>query len=311
MRAGWALAVIPLAACSVLTSLDDLKGSPADSGPDVALDVAPVDAGTDAPPDVAAEAAFDAGSLSRLELWVSADDITLDDAGAVSSWRDKSPNNHDVNYALASYGSRCQFPPKMGVMNNKAMPGVFFDGNTQCLGVSTGFDNFTNGLTAFVVMQPANGNSSFLGNTGAVLEVSGANNFIAVRRNPTPAQTASGDGMLSIDNNGSTGSVSIMGGGSWVPAQEALLDFRLPAAPGGTLVAGTAYFDGTAASIGENDPLSPEVQTRNMNGLGFSQTGGSYSLYCGLIGEILLYSRALSDADRVSVETYLKTKWGL
>lgn len=315
MRAALGLAAVPLAAaCSLMSSLDGLTPPPADAGLDAPIDayVPTPDASNDAGVDASkpADAAVDPASFGRLELWVRADDVTLDDAGALASWPDHSPAKHVVDFEAVG---KCQSPPTMGVMN-KAMPGVAFDGYTQCLQLSGGFPNFSGGLTAFVVMEPSNGNSSFSGSAGAVLDLwDGNTQSISIRRNPKPAQTASGDGMLSIDNDGAMGAVAIAGGTSWVPGQEQLLEFHLPPAPGGTLVAGTAFVNGALATVGENDPLIPYLMGASSSSIGILQSpgGNSYNLYCGMIGEMLLYSKALSDADRMSVEGYLKSKWGL
>jgi hypothetical protein len=58
---------------------------------------------------------------------------------------------------------------------------------------------------------------------------------------------------------------------------------------------------------GDSAPAVPNIGTEVALG---SYYEGSYGVN-GYIGEVLWYNRALSDADRVQVENYLRTKWGL
>jgi hypothetical protein len=185
--------------------------------------------------------------------------------------------------------------------------------------VSGVFKDFTNGLTAFAVFQPETCNSSFLGNSGALFDSHDNTAFnyrdgLTIGRNPTPAQNATGDGLLLITNGTSnTGQVGITGGGSWVPAKPELLAFRLPAAAGDALVAGTAFVDGVSEAPSPNDPLIPEfTDNRTTTYIGYNAgIATGYHPYCGGIGELLVYSKALSDADRQAIETHLRTRWGL
>lgn len=47
----------------------------------------------------------------------------------------------------------------------------------------------------------------------------------------------------------------------------------------------------------------------NRLGGGYLNNTGTADLFDGLIGEVLVYNGPLSDADRLSVQTYLNSRW--
>ena len=63
-----------------------------------------------------------------------------------------------------------------------------------------------------------------------------------------------------------------------------------------------------------NTAKVPDVDPgRTTTHIGFSPAAivnGGSALYCGDIGELLVYAKALSGAERTAVEAYLKTRWG-
>jgi hypothetical protein len=73
------------------------------------------------------------------------------------------------------------------------------------------------------------------------------------------------------------------------------------------------FLDGS--SLGTDRFSLPGQITRRQNFVGYSLYRFSEPPGCvafqGLIGEVLLYGRALADAERKDVESYLKAKWGL
>ena len=65
-----------------------------------------------------------------------------------------------------------------------------------------------------------------------------------------------------------------------------------------------------SALSGEMTMDMPRVVTRARNELGRSSYNGCEFLN-GNIAEIVLYARALQDSERMNVEGYLRSKWGL
>jgi hypothetical protein len=74
--------------------------------------------------------------------------------------------------------------------------------------------------------------------------------------------------------------------------------------PGGRV---TLYRNGTAVGTGETS--TPKNTLRKPNTLGKSNSGGADPLFKGEMYEILLYNRALSEAERAYVESYLNAKY--
>jgi hypothetical protein len=269
--------------------------------------------------DVATEAQteagpFDANFYGNLELWVSADvGVTVGDGGDVASWQDRSAKHRSVTGGSAD----CSSGPTLVPSAIHGLPTLQFNGGTQCMTVSGAFSDFTLGFTAFVVMQPGNCNSQFLGNAAGVFDSSdntqfNHTDFISINRNYAESpQNASGDAMITTSGGGA----AITGGGSWVPATAEVLELRFPAAAGGALVSTTAYVNGTFQNnLSPNNVITPGInssRTTTFIGNWASKTTSGYSQYCGMIGELLIYSKALADADRQAVETYLKTRWSL
>jgi hypothetical protein len=156
----------------------------------------------------------------------------------------------------------------------------------------------------------------FTGNGGALLDSydNSASSYLDglnIGRNPTPAQTPTGDALLTAN-----GGVGITGGGSWVPNTPEVLTFRLPVAPGESLVTGTAFVNGVSKDPNPNAPKIPGVDSsRTTTFLGYSAlssvTTSAYPYYCGSIAELLVYSKALTDDDRAAVEKYLRSRFKL
>ncbi|MEO6575560.1 MAG: hypothetical protein ABIP89_17050, partial [Polyangiaceae bacterium] len=244
-----------------------------DAGPDGAtgMDSGLTDSGVadgtgggDTSPMADMQAAFDGNIYGNLELWLSSDvGVGQGDAGDVLTWTDRSVKARSV--AMPGVNP-CTASPTVTSAAIHGLPAVNFSGANECLEVSGAFADFSLGLTAFAVFQPGTCNSTFLGNSSALFDsydkTAGFEESITIGRNPTPAQNGSGDGQLFInDPSGIQGSVQIVGGGSWVPAQTELLEFRLPAGAGTSLVAGTAFVNGALATLGTNDPVIPSFQS--------------------------------------------------
>ena len=320
---GGALAGAVVVACSrdyaaAPDAPDAAADADASSSPDVLL---PADATSDTASEAGTDASeagpFDANFYGNLELWLAADyGVNPSDGGGITAWTDRSLHKRAVTAPL---DATCQQGPTLVPSAIHGLPVLHFNGGTQCLTVDGAFVSFASGLTVFAVFQPETCNSAFLGSASALFDsskgVAGGSytEGITVGRNPTPAQNASGDAYLLVTNGGGTGSVSITGGGSWAPVTAELLELRLPAAPGGALVAGTAYVNGATTAPNPNNPFVPDFEsarTRTYVGYNANPVSG-YPLYCGGIGELLVYSKALSDADRVAVESHLRARWGL
>jgi hypothetical protein len=326
---GAAMSAVAIVGAACNGNYGATNGGDADATPSPDPDTAPetgpqAESGTDSSDDAPVTTdtgPFDANYYGNLELWLKADDgVDSTDGGGVTTWADRSLKKRQAAVpAVASpFRATCQSGPTFVPSALHGLPMVRFDGYTQCLQVDGAFANFTSGLTFFAVFQPETCNSVFTGNAGALFDtntnsIGGYTEGIMIGRNPNPAQTASGDAYLFTTNAVGTGSVAITGGGSWVPAVPELLELRLPAGPGGGVVAATGFVNGVSATMNPNNPLIPDVDiARTTSFVGYTPGPSSgYPLFCGSIGELLVYAKALSDADRKAIESHLRARWGI
>lgn len=290
------------------TSAQDVSVS--DAGADVVEDTSVVDtgadvvvdAGADVVEDVGVDSGVDAGfapsSLTGLLLWLAADlGVVPGPGSSVAQWSDQSGlNNH------ASAPNSGNQPQR--VFNALAgKPVIHFDGGSQYFSLPSGFSDFSAGFSAFVLVRPES-------NT----KVHGARFF----------DFASGYGSL-------TNSLLLA---RYEQDDEILYQTYLGAAPGANLdvnnvvvngvwqkfeivhAAGTPpalasasmYKDGVLISNGLISVAANVTRFSNLIG----RSNLSQDAYLtGSIAEIVMYSRALSDAERVQVEAYLNAKWAL
>jgi len=105
--------------------------------------------------------------------------------------------------------------------------------------------------------------------------------------------------------------MGIRGSGPIVPSQAG--DQRIGHASQVTLVHhddGRVDLYSDSALSGEMMMLLPRVVTRARNELGRSSYNGCEFLN-GNIAEVVVYARGLQDSERMNVEAYLRSKWGL
>ena len=106
-------------------------------------------------------------------------------------------------------------------------------------------------------------------------------------------------------------SLSADSGTSWINGITHLYEVVLPSGPAGAQTTGLLYLDGTQLPTPTLTLDSPTVAVRGVNFIGRAPAASGYVDLCGYIGEILVYRSVMSDKDRKTVESYLKTKWGL
>jgi hypothetical protein len=277
-------------------------------------DTSTSDAATDVVQDVPVDAAFNPATLGNLQLWVAAD-VGLALSGGKMTWTDQSPQSHLVQSPNDS--SPCSNPTIQTAAIN-GLSAASFDGHTNCFTVSSGFNDFTNGVSIFVVAQPQNHNSPFLGAESAFVDLSGSSAAqsaeVLFGRAYQPTNTSTGDFQLQTNNTSTTtGLIDTGSGDTYLSGVTHLFEVVLPALPEDQSGTGTLYEDGTVTGAATNNPLGPTIAARAYNFIGWNawEQVNSYPAYSGLIGEILVYSSALTTSQRQSLEAHLKSKWGL
>jgi len=222
-------------------------------------------------------------STAGLYLWLSADVGVQIAGGLVTAWNDRSGSGRNATQTVA------QYRPTLMANWHGGKPALHFDGENRFLFFAAGFDDFSKGLTVFLVSETLVDNScpSFMSfSNGGELD------DLSVHRQPNDAweyevadqsfASQAGDQRI-----GHTSQVTL------VHHTDSRVDL---------------YSDG--ALSGETMIDMPQVVTRARNELGRSSYNGCEFLN-GNIAEIVLYARALQDSERISVEAYLRSKWGL
>jgi len=225
-----------------------------------------------------------------LTLWLdAADDTTFSYSSGteVSQWRDKSGNNFNANQATTA-----NQPSRSSFINSRK--GVNFTStNGDFMRVSSGIVT-PNYITLFAVVRPATQDNSYAiimeqdhgnGYNGWVIQRNGAGSFwqswvasaASTWLNPNQiAYTDNTSQIVTLRKNASTINL---------------------------------YSNGTSSSPVS---ISDTVITQTSYGLnlGYWQYGGG-RYYNGVMCEILVFNRGLSDTELKQVNTYLGQKWGI
>ena len=222
--------------------------------------------------------------------WFKADAIAgLVNGAAVASWLDSSGNGFTA--AQATAGAR----PTYVTAAINGLPVVHFNSaNSQNLTFNRPIqDNFTL-FCVFRSTQGLNSGSQFYSGAGLVNgEVAGtANDFGA-------CLFANGQVCAGIGNP----DTSINSLANYNDGKPHLMSFKRAIATGKVEL----YLDGALAGFFTGNLNSLTAPTKLA--LGAQQTGNNF--LTGDLGEVKIYSAALSDADRVAQESALITKWGI
>lgn len=252
--------------------------------------------------------------------WDAADPATLFDAdtggsatanlGDVGRWEDKSGNGRHATQGIGANRPQRQATAFSG------RGGIYFDGNNDRLVIpsSEATFNFLHNATGghvFFVLRPDSGQSGvkqFISNgtnggsissqRGTSLRWSPSDEaFSAVVANPV---SGNGIRLVRTGSNGSAASLTIHGMNLFFDAHNATADNRFTARRDRNAYTTTAGTE-TAAAFTAN-------ATQSMTFGASAGTAASW-LAC-LIGEIIMYSGALSTANRDAIENYLAAKWG-
>jgi hypothetical protein len=222
-----------------------------------------------------------------LQMWLRADAGVKVNGGTVSAWLDQSPSGN------SAVQDKPAAQPKLLPNAFSGKPALKFDGVDNSFVLPDGFGDFRAGLTAFVVVRPAPGGAfaRFID-----LDVGPTCDNIVFGRKDTPDKL----GFWVYSNSLTRGKVEAPGA---VVANE-VQSFCALLNPGGHA---TLYKNGGAVAAG--DTSTPKYTIRKPNSIAKSNSGGSDPLFKGEMYEILLYNRALSEAERVYVESYLYARY--
>lgn len=214
------------------------------------------------------------------------------EGGSVSSWMDSSPYSH---HAIVTGGGA----PTVHSNAVGGKPAVRFDGADDFLALPTsGFDNFTAGISLYVVMKPTVLQSGF--KILAMGNGPGQQNIVLGRAGSTSG--------LQYFTDNAYGSVQWFNTADGLVAGQASLISMLQAGGAANSLAG-AQVHKNGTTLGGNDVWVPPVTQRSVNYIGKSYW--PEGLLQGDVAEIVMYNRQLTPTEQNDVKSYITTKYGI
>lgn len=217
-----------------------------------------------------------------LQLWLDASDSnTLYDSiengslvvadSGIARWEDKTANSGHATQLNSSYRPT----RKTSIQNNR--DSVLFDGSDDYMNISS--LPVSQRITSMVVWQP--------NNNGYAYDTTYSSNDV--------------DNRVALYNN--SGLASFAG--------SSVSDNVYPLS--GIWNLSTAVYDKTSSRLYINGVLvsTGDVGLNNMDSLRIGSKNTLTNYLNGYIGEILIYDYVMTETDRIMVEGYLKSKWGL
>ena len=228
--------------------------------------------------------------LDGLVLSLDASALSLSDGASVSTWLDGS----GVGVNASSSGSERPTFVSSGI---GGVPSVRFDGVDDFLRLGSGFEDFSDGVSMFVVASP----SAVRSGSKLLLLGNGAG-----QQNISLGRSGSSPGLQYFTTDAS-------GGFGWFNTADGLSNesgvYSMVQGGGApnSVVSGSVFRDGV--TVGSGSVFVPPVVSRGANFIGKSYWADQ--LFEGDIAEVLLYDRALTSAEQATVNGYLSTKYGI
>lgn len=216
-----------------------------------------------------------------LELWLRADDGVELDADGVSTWKDASGKHRDAAQLQP------EFRPILVANAIAGKPGLVFDGADDYLKLPSLTTSFAGGVSIFVMLQEAS-----LNECEAYFEAANGQEIDDIHFGDWQKSL-----IFEVEEN-------------WahdtnypVPLNEPALAVAVQNTTGLTLLRSNSL----AAGEGQVN-LAPVAERAGVY-IGKTLYAGCVP-FDGAIGEMILYSRGVSDAEVLKIEGYLQKKWG-
>jgi fibronectin type 3 domain-containing protein len=228
--------------------------------------------------------------LDGLVLSLDASVLQVADGAAVSVWRSNAGDADAV-----SSGGQAPVFVSSGI---GGVPSVRFDGVDDYLSLGAGFDDFTAGMSMFVVAQPS------VLQPGSKLVALGNG---AGQQNIGFGRAGSSSGLqyFTTQSGGSFGWFDTSGG--LVAGEAAVYSVSQAGGVPDSVVTASVRRDGV--ELGSGSVYVPPVATRGVNYIGKSYW--SDGAFQGDVAEVLIYDRELTPAEYATVTEYLSTKYSI
>jgi hypothetical protein len=223
-----------------------------------------------------------------MTCWLRSDAFVTYSGSNVSFWADQSGQAYNASQSNSSN------QPSLVVNSINGLPAINFNGTSSFMQFPTGFNNFAQGLSIFLVVKPTAATAlSQIINLGT--GSSNDYNFGIEINSSSEAEffvyTSAGSGMTSVSY------------GSTIGTSAQLIEVIQ------TGTNATILTNGANPVTNASMNSIPEPTGRTANYLGQASGGGNY--FNGEIAEVIIYNTALSTVQRQAVESYLISKFNL
>lgn len=236
------------------------------------------------------------GNSANNGIWLSADQLLLNNNDPVSNWPDLSGNGNDANQTTVG---RQPLFIQNSALNNK--PAIRLDGNDDQLVISDAdILDGSPGITYFVALRPNNLNSSARGILGKrityTVSVEYAYTFFFYNSNYLTLDIHTQNNRFGTSPTAYNNAVNYI--------QEFTFDGTLPASQRSKI-----YTDG--ALVSTNTESSNAIPNSNQD-VCIGALNVNYGTYLGAdYSEVIQYNYCLNDAERIIVENYLSSKYNI
>ncbi len=217
-----------------------------------------------------------------LSLWLRADAGVMQANGGVQTWLDQSGQHMDATASAANTA------PKL-IMNGSlnGMPTLEFDGTDDFMSLPSGFADFTEGLSVFIVGKASDGNCASMWEAANGTEVQDIS--LGLYQFTWQYEVEDQD----------------VNGGVIDPPNAALAVIGAVQRPGGAV---ELRVNSNLVQQGTYD--APEVVLRKVNYVGYTSYANC-GHFAGQISEIIVYDRGLTIAEVNALEGYLEKRYAI
>lgn len=225
-------------------------------------------------------------SRTGLKLWLKGDFGPIVSSTKITSWLDMSGSSPANN---ASQGTSADQATYVATSVN-GYPGASFDGSSDFYTLTNSLTDLTSGFSVFAVIRPGSSSTKTL--------------FVSANSGPADLvslETVNTQARFNAYNN-TTSSNIITPSSSLTVGKYQLVDVIHDGAGNAIL-----SINGTVKQSGSVQNLRNQSRSANILGADYNTS----SFWNGELAEILVYSRALSEAERKDVQGYLSTRYQL